>query len=317
VQLELHPLQFNPVTGQLQVATEMSISLSFVNPTTTVNVNIGIFNNVATNTFLNYQNQGIKASINDKAFEKTGFTQGSVDWARLEYATDVENIVADYLIICADQFFPENGEPNPEILRLANHRANYNGFDVMILNVEDILSDAVGFYYENVGNKNAQRMRTCIRMIYEGQHAQHTYDGHLGYVLLVGDVDAGNTGMPSSQYISGHDYFFSCVTQEGGIYDNVGDLYIGRFCVPNNTNDGLEKLYNMVEKTIFFESEASFGGWRNNILSVNGKNPCPNTSYFEWLHQEYLPSIIHNQNLEVVNYHANGERTDATKLVVN
>jgi hypothetical protein len=38
-------------------------------------------------------------------------------------------------------------------------------------------------------------------------------------------------------------------------------------------------------------SEVSFGGWRNNILSGNGKNPCPNTSYFEWLHQEYLPYL--------------------------
>jgi len=309
VQLELHPLLFNPVTGQLQVATEMSITLSFVNPITNVNVNTGIFNNVATHTFLNYQDYGIKASVNDKAFEKAGFTQGSVDWMRLEYAAQVNNIVADYLIICADPFFPANNPPNEEILRLAHHRAIYNGFDVMILNVEDILSDLVGFYYETPNAspalKNFQRIRTCIRMIYEGQNAQHTYDGHLGYVLLVGDVDAGNTGMPSSKASKGHDYFFSCVTRDGnGVYDDVGDLYIGRFCVPNNIlpNDGLQKLYNMVEKTIFFESEASFGGWRNKVLSGNG-NPPPSELYYSWLQNEYLPSVLHTQNLEVVNYY--------------
>ncbi|MDR0207191.1 MAG: C25 family cysteine peptidase [Bacteroidales bacterium] len=308
VQLELHPLKFNPVTGQLQVATQMSITLSFVNPTTSVNVNTGIFNNVATNTFLNYQDQGIKASINDRAFEKAGFTHGSVDWIRINNPSDVENIVADYLIICADAFFPEDA-PNEEILRIAHHRATYNGFDVMILNVEDILNEKVGFYYEpqsaNPAVKNARRIRTCIRMIYEGQNAQHTYDGHLGYVLLVGDVDADNTGMPSSSATEGTDYYFSCITKnEYGIYDNVGDLYVGRFCVPNNIlpNDGLQKLYNMVEKTIFFESEASFGGWRNNVLSGNG-DPPPWALYYNWLQNEYMPSIIHTQNLKVVNYY--------------
>jgi hypothetical protein len=221
----------------------MTISLSFVNPTTAVNVNTGIFNNVATNVFFNYEDSGIKASINDKAFEKAGFTQGSVDWMRITDTADVKDIIADYLIICANSFFPSTNEPpHEEILRLAHHRANYNGFDVMILNVEDILDDEVGFYYESNVNKNPGRMRTCIRMIYEGQNAQHTYDGHLGYVLLVGDVDAGNTGMPSSVNATlcnnSHDYYFSCITKNSdNIYDSVGDLFVERFSVNNDETE--------------------------------------------------------------------------------
>jgi hypothetical protein len=61
----IYPIQFNPVSGQLTVYTNYQISLSFTNPTTTVNVNTGIFNNVATHTMLNYVSNGIRASIND------------------------------------------------------------------------------------------------------------------------------------------------------------------------------------------------------------------------------------------------------------
>jgi hypothetical protein len=59
VTIELHPVQFNPATGALQIATEMEITLTFNNPATEVNVNTGIFNNVATHTLLNYEDRGI------------------------------------------------------------------------------------------------------------------------------------------------------------------------------------------------------------------------------------------------------------------
>ena len=255
VRLELHPVQYNPVTQTLTVATEMEVSLTFTGATTPVNVPLGIFSNVAKNTMVNFEDQGIKASINDKAFEKPGFQKGNVQWKRFWAYWDVENITADYLIICADVFFPED-EPNAEIQRLANHRAEYNGFDVMILNAEDIINAA--FYFEEQDQhsgpdyefKKEQRLRTCIRTIYETGTAHHTMDGKLGYVLLIGDVDGGqgstgNNDMPSSydnpqtqwmepEYVKwrvyASDYYYSCITKDPttGIYDECGDLYIGR-----------------------------------------------------------------------------------------
>jgi hypothetical protein len=256
VELELHPIQFNPVTEELQVITAMEISLTFVNPTTNVNVNVGIFNNVAKSTFLNFEDTGIKASINDKAFEKEGFVQGNVAWVDIFDTAMVKNIVADYLIICAAPFHESKCA---EIQRIADYRAWYNGFDVAILNVEHILSDLVGFYYEGTPDpfgtpeayKKEQRIRTCIRMIYEGQNAQHTHDGHLGYVLLVGDVDAGNTGMPSSGLNTCHDYYFSCVTKGvNNIYDNVGDLFIEKVYINNNNK---KKIYQPTNTQIIFK----------------------------------------------------------------
>ncbi|MCD6111845.1 MAG: hypothetical protein J7J86_01105 [Bacteroidales bacterium] len=194
----IYPIQFNPVTKHIIVYTNYQISLDFINPTTDVNINTGIFNNVATNTFLNYVSSGVTASINDNVQGN-----GNVQWITLTNTANARLIIADYLIICSDPFFePDN--PESEVLRIANHRATYNGFDVAILNADNIISDELGFFYEGslIGDdtyKKEQRIRTCIRKIYQGAHAQHTYDGKLGYVLLIGDSENNtNLGMPTS-----------------------------------------------------------------------------------------------------------------------
>ena len=204
-----------------------------------------------------------------------------MQWIELTDTAQACTISADYLIICADVFF-DPSDPDSEVLRIANHRATYNGFDVAILNAETIISDGLGFYYEGLNivppdptYKKEQRIRTCIRRVYEGANAQHTYDGKLGYVLLIGDTypPGGNQGMPMS-LDHGHlappsyqepfptDYYFSCVTRQQNIFDETGDLFIGRFCVDNNDTTGFDELHNVVEKTIFYETEATFGGWR-------------------------------------------------------
>ncbi len=65
-----------------------------------MNVNTGIFNNVASNTMLNYGSSGITASINDNIQGN-----GNVQWITLTSTAQADNIVADYLIICAEDFF--------------------------------------------------------------------------------------------------------------------------------------------------------------------------------------------------------------------
>jgi len=182
VTLEMNPIRFNQVTGQLEVVTEMEVTLTFNNPTTTVNANTGIFNKVATSAFINYEDSGMSTLVNDSAFEKAGFVPGTVTWITL---TDTAQ-------------------------------------------------------------------------------AQHTGDGHLGFVLLVGDEDdniavsipvATNHGIaygnqsncPQCLYRSY--YYYSCITKTNGVYDHDGDLYIGRFSVQTPT-----QLFNMVEKTINHET---------------------------------------------------------------
>lgn len=325
----IYPLQFNPVTGQLTVYTNYEITLGFTNPSTAVNVNTGIFNNVATNTMLNYVSGGITASINDNVQGN-----GNVQWITLTDPAQADDITADYLVICAEPFF-EPGNPESEVLRIANHRASYNGFDVAILNASNVISDDLGFFYEGQNNvppnltyKKEQRIRTCIRRIYEGANAQHTYDGKLGYVLLIGDSEyQTNLGMPTSNdpepgavnpygELFPSDYYYTCLTKENEMYDDVGDVYIGRFCVDNNLQTGLTELHNIIEKTIFFESEYSFGNWRNNIVHTNGSTGSSNyyNIYYDYVDELYGESY----NLNVANwYELGGQIREPTIEMIN
>jgi len=162
-----------------------------------------------------------------------------------------------------------------------------NGWDVAIVKVEQILG--LNFAYE--GNLtpgepfdkyiSEQKMRTFIRRVYEGKHAYHITPNkrdYLGYVLLVGDNYAGNTGMPTSfdgttmkickekviTYAS--DYYFSCVKRDAtGKYSDVGQFAIGRFSVETAPH-----LYNMVHKTIEFEREYVPKKWRKTALFTYG-----------------------------------------------
>ena len=263
----IYPVQFNPATQQLQITTNYELTLNFINPSTAVNVNTGIFNNVATNAMLNYVSSGMTASINDRP----GWT-GNIEWITLTDTAQACTIVADYLIITDDIFYdPTN--PDAELLKIAQHRAEYNGFDIAIVKVEDILNVFPPYppypqYYLE------KKIRNFIKRVYEGANANHTYDGKVAYVLLVGDARRGTDfGVPASYedfdpnptpLNLSNDYYYSCLTEVNGTADYVGDLYIGRFSVKTE-----EKLHNIVSKTIHFESEADFGFWRDSVYFSN------------------------------------------------
>jgi len=266
IEVEVSPFRYNPVTQKLYVATELEITLNLTNTTGSTSSNLGIFNNVAANTMLNYTSTNMTAEENDMRLGG-----GSVSYIELQTPLQAGNIRADYLIICADQFI-ENGAPSSELMRIAQHRAYYNGFDVVILRLDNILQ--VGFSYNDPLYKWEGMMRTCIKAVYDGCNANNTIDGHLGYVLLVGKPPVRNSEtqynpayhgfVPTAyshgvkQVFSGYekllypsDYWFSCVTHNSqNIYDKVGDLFIGRFCVENET-----QLRNIVNKTIKRERE--------------------------------------------------------------
>jgi len=277
---------------------------------------------VSTHTFLNYTSSGITASINDNVQGN-----GNVQWITLTDPAQADDIVADYLIICAEAF-SEPGNPDSEVLRIANHRASYNGFDVAILNANNVISDELGFYYDVTKPqfKKEQRIRTCIRRIYEGANAQHTYDGKLGYVLLIGDSEYGsNLGMPTSYDFDfgayfPSDYYFSCLTQENEIYDPIGDLFIGRFCVDNNNQNGMIELHNLIQKTIFFETEYSFGNWRDNVINIYGhfpEDPTYFTYYFDLYENFMIPLLMDYHTFNVIDASSGNSITQEIIDVIN
>jgi len=286
VEIIVQPVEFCPVTKQIFVIEKVEITLNFTKPNGELRQNVGIFNKIAAQTFINYEDDGIGAIINDKAFEKQGFLPGTTRWISLEDTAQACQIIADYLIITESKFFY-----SPPIKELATHRAIYNGFDVAIVKVEDIL--ARDFYYEGQDENDTiyrkeQKMRTFIRRVYEGENAPNTGDGRLAYLLLVGDnyVDEHgnkNMGMPTSFNHDAEeiyapfetfpsDYYFGCFWKNPatGKYTDHCSLYIGRFSVEDE-----EQLGNVVRKTINHETEYSPQAWRKTAGATTIIDPVP------------------------------------------
>ncbi|MFZ5519433.1 MAG: hypothetical protein ACOY90_22560 [Candidatus Zhuqueibacterota bacterium] len=68
----------------------------------------------------------------------------------------------DYLMMVANDLYN-----NSYIDNLANHRASYNGYNIAIVNVENM----TGFPFDTLG------IRDFIKGVYETQSAQHMSDG--------------------------------------------------------------------------------------------------------------------------------------------
>ena len=314
VEVTLQPFEYFPISQELSIMDKVEITLIFDNPTSDIRQNVGIFNRVATNTFINYEDDGMSASFNDKAFEKEGFTPGKVKWITLTDTAQACQIEADYLILCQKWFF---NPQNADLQRLAEHRAFYNGFDVAIVNVEHVID--LGFEYE--GNSydpdpqlwdkyiKEQKMRTFIRRVYEGAHAQHTEDGKLAYVALVGDNFLDNTQMPTSYdnkipSMYGPscptDYYFSCLTKnEDEEYDPTGDLFIGRISAT-----APEHLHNVVEKTIHYETEFDPRAWRKSAGYTNRMCPVSGNLLLSFELSDSLVRLILDEvgwNYDIIN----------------
>jgi len=199
VEVMVQPVEFCPVTRALSVIDKVIVTLSFNNPQGDLRQNVGIFNKVATNAFINYEDDGQSASNRNDTL--TSSPQAPfMRYINLTDTAQACKITADYLIICADTFYKPK-DPNSQLTRLARHRVKYNGFDVAIVNVEQTLG--LNFYYEGNPNdpnpmnwdkyKKEQKIRTFIRRVYEGKNARHMEDSCLAYVLLVGDNYEYNT----------------------------------------------------------------------------------------------------------------------------
>ncbi|OYT14470.1 MAG: hypothetical protein B7C24_18180 [Bacteroidetes bacterium 4572_77] len=157
---------------------------------------------------------------------------------------------------------------------LANHRAEFNNFDVLVAEYTNILSYFINFA-DPQDFQDERAIRRFIKRIYDNQRSGSTIDGHLGYVLLVGDYDkALETGLATSydhDYVVSNsfpdpypsDYYYSCVTLDpnGVEFDETGDLFIGRFAIDDNT-----ELQACVSKTINHETETGNADWRETAL---------------------------------------------------
>lgn len=187
-------------------------------------------------------------------------TEAKADVIRCSTVSACENNETDYLMMVANDLYNSS-----YIDDLADHRETYNGYNIAIANVENMS----GFPFDTTG------IRDFIRAVYETQSAQHMSDGRLGFVLLIGDAyeDDNATRMlwdydayPSA-YEKAADHFYACLTQSGGIFDDLPDVMIGRLSVGNAT-----ELANVVNKIIDYETVYASGDWRDDILLFEGQD---------------------------------------------
>ncbi len=311
-----YPFQFNPVLKQLRVCKGINVKVIIENPQGKINSELGIFRNVARHSTINYQLDEL-----GPASQTSGAGQGSVNWYTLTSPADVDLIQADYLMITAGRFFSQNNLQS-ETYRIAKHRADYNGYDVAILNVENIVSDAVGFDYSGSTAqgytpetfKTERRIRSCIKRLYENNLAQHTADGKLAYVLLVGDAKESSlpdylyNGVPPahenlffyppSYYDTPSDYYYVCITSNSANqYDCFGDLLIGRFPADSPT-----ELHNIVNKTIRYETEACLAIPNKGLYHTGGLSSTSTQSQLIYMedplgfNNEFIPRIVTSPN---------------------
>nr|NQU91926.1 hypothetical protein [Bacteroidota bacterium] len=241
IRVVLYPVQFNPVRGIINAYSDFQITLTFNNSIGSINEDVGIFNEVVGNTLINYQSNGLNASVNCGAGMDDN--EGSAYWVNALPNNKVDS-TCDYLIITPIDFYSDTVARN-KIEELAQHRANFNGFDVAIVRTStidtfiNVFPDM--FLYE--------KMQHMIKETYESSNANHTYNDKLAYVNLFGDVELqdGSPGIPT--YSEGYDVYFTQVyPDEDDVYP---DVMIGRCSV-----DTVTQVQNVVHKLPILRNNA-------------------------------------------------------------
>lgn len=259
VRVVLYPVQFNPVKKTINTYSEIQVSLSFYNTSGSVNNDVGIFNEVVGNTLINYESNGLNASVSCGAgLENSG------SWYFVEDVTSQKiDSACDYLLITHDSlYFTETGQAAVD--SLAAHRANFNGFDVAIITTTIIDDDIIP-----IGLDLKEKIFTLIENTYNSINANHTYDGKLAYVNLFSDVELeiGLQGIPTHE--DGYDVYFTQLTWDSingqVVYDIYPDLMIGRCSV-----DTVTQVENVVHKIINFKPEEL--DYKHNMLTIAGGN---------------------------------------------
>jgi hypothetical protein len=263
VRVLYYPVQFNPVKHEAMVYSKANIKLTFHNSSGTINNDVGIFNEVVGNTLLNYNSNGLNASVSCGAGLDNA---GTVAWFT-ELPNQLIDSACDYLIITHQDFYTDT-VAKKEIDSLAYHRASFNGFDVAITTRAAIINA-----FPDPFQPGYEKFFGLILNTYNSKNANHTYDGKLAYVNLFGDVELqdGSPGIPT--YSEGYDVYFTQLTYDSiaGEYDPYPDIMIGRCSV-----DDTEQVQNVVHKILHYKPEENY--WKNNFYSVIGVNDPPNYS---------------------------------------
>ena len=220
----------------------------------------------------------------------------SVSSPQLLSASDIVNPDKsfDYIIITADEFYPDSASSSYPLYEFAMHKKDYNDFDVAIVNFDDIVSQYTdgGFTYfeegwigsEYIGaSTNSKKIRHFLSFAWDNWNATHSLDGKPLYVLLVGDADfdssSANWFLPTPIIFNKYcEDYETCPTYgdaraaipddncyadfDSDCWGSTPVMSVGRFSVQSTA-----ELDSMVDKSIHFESDPTSGGTEIDWLS--------------------------------------------------
>ncbi len=233
VQIEFHPIRYNPAIGKL-------ISHSFIRAKLTY-----------------------KSKTKPGSAQKIDFGESMAPFAystsltREGVVTIPENLMsdnkADYIIIAPEIFYNTT-----KLKELAEWRAKYSGLDVAVVSAERL------YYSFGSGSKSDETIKSFVSYVYNYWRSNNSNDGRVRYILLIGDVELVPTHISDLQSFGeaiATDNWYVCVQGD----DLMPDLMIGR--LPAKT---LSELNIMIDKIIAYEKNPLYGDWANNALLMLG-----------------------------------------------
>lgn len=165
--------------------------------------------------------------------------------------SDCADNAIDALFLVAEEV-----SSTPSLFAYANHHASYLGLNVGIVSMTD-LPDA-----------SAAGVHQFISDVYETRSAEHFGDGHLGFVLLVGDAYADDNATVMIPVYNGYggtesasDHYYACVSGD----DDFEDVMLGRLSVGN-----LQELSAALGKSASYMPLTPDQTWHERVLLIGG-----------------------------------------------
>jgi hypothetical protein len=213
-----------------------------------VSKNTGPFTSVCERAILNYNASGSETPIWSPP-SSTAKLRGDVT-----YCYSVEDCASagiDLLVVVAEEL-----HSSPVLQAFANHHSSYLGLNVGVVSTSALTELASG------------ALRGFIRDVYETQSAAHFGDGHLGFVILVGDAYADDNTTVMIPTYDGYggtevasDHYYACVSGD----DDFEDVMVGRLSVGN-----VNELIAVVGKCANYMPMPSGEPWTESTLLVAG-----------------------------------------------
>jgi hypothetical protein len=181
----------------------------------------------------------------------------------------------DILFVVADALALE-----PDVLVLAEHQASYLGLNVGIVGTSDL------------PELSAEALQGFIADVYETESAEHFGDGHLGFVVLIGDAFADDNTTVMIPVYHGYggeelasDHYFACVSGD----DDYEDVMLGRLSVGT-----VDELATVVDKAVNYAPLSPPPDWHDQILLIGGLFYANKSQYVQLFdgYEEIIPAEV-------------------------